>query len=569
MIQIPKRLSDLKIAPKGWEWIGPQRDLVEKAANSEAPVIIFQAEPGFGKTLWAVGLITALETTGVILVHNISLERQYLRDFKSLRMMQGRSHFVCPITGGSADKAPCTIGTRCNRAGQRDISTGLYSTWPTCDYFEKKAVASLVPISIHNYAYWLREIQASRIFGRKGVVVCDEAHGLEQVLMDSETIKLEASELRRFGVVLPNLGLDIANWSSWAGDLYDDVRTRGQQLTNKAAALGLSPSSDGMPWDTPEDYEEASLDTQDDLGNLSQSVLASQVVRDIQSIREIQTALELITKVDEDTWIVEPSRREAVFKPIFGAPGFKRLRAEASKKTVLMSAYLAPKLLMRTLGLREDECEVIEAPQIYDRRRSKIYYCPVEKLGQKTTEAGWNKTLGAMDRFIKHFGNRKGYIHVPSKSLRDRVLEKSLFRNVMAVYDAQGGNFGTKDEAIFRFSTLESKRILLGQSIATGLDIPYIPTWQIILKVAFPTLVDRQIQERMKRDKFFYPYLVVCSLVQTAGRIKRAHDHDGDTVILDGQFGWVFMRYKEHFPAWFKQALVYKGWERFREIQDA
>ena len=187
-VYVPERLRALNIAPPSWNWQDGQRELVESIVNSPKKVVIVQAEPGWGKSVIGLAAIASdrVDADGIVLLQNRDLQQQYARDFRGVAVMDGRRHSICPITHESSDTAPCTVGVKCERSGHRNTETGVYDVWPTCEYFEKKAIAASSRYAVLNYPYWLSEGTHVGIFSRRKWIICDEAHRTTGVTLAEE-----------------------------------------------------------------------------------------------------------------------------------------------------------------------------------------------------------------------------------------------------------------------------------------------------------------------------------------------------------------------------------------------
>jgi Rad3-related DNA helicase len=551
-------LEQIPHAPKGWGWRGGQQELVQRVINSPKKIVLLQAETGTGKTLLAWSLMMASKKKGQILVNTRQLERQYLRDFDNLIMMEGRSHFTCNVTGEPADGAPCTIGVQCQlkKFG--------------CNYFSHKYAAMRNQIVVHNYAYFLLETRSQHsAFDKTEWLICDEAHTIQQVLMDAEIITISKARARRLGLTQPPSTLmDIHAWAAAA--IQNTLLPRATELEAEANDLGILMGDD----EEMDAYDR--LSGIDDQSKLTEN--QSRVIRGIKEVRGmIQQFYELILikpEAEGIEWVVDAvsDPRRVQIKPLFGAKGFQRISEMASEKIVLMSAYLAPQLLVQNLGLDPNEVEIIEADKIFDRTNSPIYFMPVVKMNHSTSDAEWQRVTRVIDALIDKFAPKSGMVHVPSVKLRNTILKYSRHKGKMIVYDgishfARQEGALTKDEAIDAFANGEGQRVLLGQSISTGVDIPYVPEFNIIVKLAFPSIADPALKARMAVDKGYYPFLTMCEIVQAVGRGKRADDHDATTVILDLQFKWFHASNRQHFPAWFNDSLVRDGWGKFPDAQ--
>lgn len=551
----PDNLADLKLTPPAWNWQGAQQELAEKIANSPKRVIMLEAECGTGKSLIPLAAARMVGVQAHVLIRTIQLQEQYLRDINDLVMLTGRSRYMCDITGGPADTAPCVVGMKCHLKGL--WSNGKPISIPECSYFRQKANAIKSQFAILNYAYWLREIRGNQSsFDKVDWIICDEAHEIEQVLMDAGVIQLRWDDLREFINARPASNT-IEALMRYAKKHLSGAAKLKQVAIEAAIDAGLMDDPSGEI--TPTHVVQPG------------SSEARVIIDAIRKTSRLHSALEeLATLEDINDWAYVEDSKFIEARPIYGKPAFKKLLACATDKVILMSAFLAPKALIKNLGLTEDDVEVIYAPEVYDRRKSPIVYCPTVKMGYKTSDSSWNYSIEVIDIIADMYKNHKGIIHVPSVSLRDKIVARAApaTRQRLIVYDGVESDvifrkYPTKEEALERFVSTDEPAILLGQSVSTGIDLPHVPKWQIITKLAFPPTNDPAIAKRHEVDKLFMSYITICELVQAAGRIKRATTHDGPTFILDANFGWFESRMRDHFPMWFRKALVKKGWDRF------
>lgn len=566
-LTIPLHLVDIPGAPEGWDWRPMwQHDICQRIVDSNKKIVILQAEPGSGKTTMAWAIAQLMGGQSLIMVRTRQLERQYLRDFDQLKMMEGRRNFICNLTHAPADRAPCTTGYKCALAGAYDPVQRRFVQQPDCHYFKAKSTAIDAKISIHNYSYWLGETKALAGisgFESPNLIVCDEAHELERILMDHETVELDPRVMRAAGTgILPRDG-DVLVLKRWAVQVLPFVRARYEQLIAELNGDMMPGDLDHpIERDAPTNVEGVEADENGDLEGWMN-------VAKLGDARSLSNALDPLTNLASisdkellEEWVLDTEdKTNHVIKvrPIYGRRGVTKLVNAAKTKIVFMSAYLAPELFIETLALNPDDCEIIEADEVYDRRKSPIVYMPVAKFNYDTPPYMWDRVVKIVDAIIEAQGT-KGMIHVPSVALRDRILRGSAHKARMITYDGEyhaqrREGALTKDEAIEVFKASEGQTILLGQSISTGVDIPYVPLWQVIVKMPFPPPIDPAMKARMARDKAFYVYLTICDLVQAAGRIKRAPDHDGPTIILDMNFGWFHAANRAYFPAWFENVL--------------
>lgn len=567
---VPEDLEKLGLTPPGWQWRPGQRELAEQVAASKKKIVMLEAECGTGKSLIPLAAARALGRSAIVLIQTIQLQEQYLRDLKGLVTMTGRVHDRCNIHPQlTAAEAPCTIGVACGLKGQWSRA-GTPITTPECFYFKRKAAAALAPASVQNYAYWLNETRsAASAFQRRDWIICDEGHELDQILMAEAVIEFPAALFRKAKITQEMVAQALKEAESsgridWDAKVWPLAVEFASDSVKAAEASGLSVG--------PDLRLKSSVDELSD-EELQRCYPAIEALGAARRIQDILT--EAASSYNRNDWVVcapDASMKNWSIRPIYGKYGFRRIVEAANEKVVIMSAYLAPQLLMKNLGLSEEEVDVIIAPKVFDRSRSPVIYAPITKLSHKMLPQLRDFYFSMVDEIIDQFGETKGVIHVPSVAMRDDFLMKSRHRKRFICYDGVGSfsrRFGSKDDAIEKFVSSTEPKILLGQSISTGLDLPGVFKWQIIAKLAFAPTNDPVIAARKSRDKSFYPYHTICQVVQAAGRAKRAAEHDAVTVIVDEQFGWFYASQRENFPQWFRDSLQMKGWGRLPKARDA
>lgn len=578
---VPEDIRELHLVPDKWYdrspetggWRRGQHSLAEKIAASPKKIVMLEAECGTGKSVIPAASALSLNYKAIILIQTISLQQQYLRDLQGLKMMSGRRHSICNLTDKPADHAPCTIGAKCALKGV--WSHGEPITEPECHYFKRKAEAQRAPLSVHNYAYWMGETSnQGSSFDKVDMIICDEAHELDQIMMGAGIIPISYHDCDQLDIPRPVVS-SMGELKDWCKANYKAVADFKADVERQAALAGLKIGQDSF-----EDDEGDVIDTSFLSGAsyekqreaIDSIVIAFKrcqriliAIRDISVLQDSELAEWALKDPTAPRWTLEA-------QPIYGKYGFRRILASARHKVVLMSAFLAPELLCETLGLKPEDVEIIRAPKVFDRSKSRIFYCPTVKLSYKMPDKSKKFVIRTMDLFADYFANRKGIIHVPSVSLRNDIMDNSRVKARLLAYDGSDTAairrlYPDKDDVIAEYVRTPKPAILVGQSVSTGLDLPYVPTWQIITKVAFPPLGDPAVEKRKKVDKNFYTYLTICQIVQAAGRVKRAADHDGPTIIIDSQFGWFYAANKKHFPAWFRDNFVQDGWRAFADVR--
>ena len=319
----PDNLSDLNLAPPSWDWQPHQRVIAEQIAASTKKIIILEAEPGTGKSLIPIAAAKSIGKSAIVLTQTRQLEDQYMRDFPSLVKMEGRRWFTCNVTGGKADQAPCTVGVRCDKAGQWNRETKMPIGNPECNYFRHKAKARRAQISIHNYAYWLGEVQSAGIFSQPDWIVCDEAHELDRLLMENGAVEVAYTNMHKFKVTPSNTINSLDDLCDWA-DYAEPIITESiRQLAGRAADLG-------MPVDSIDGLRPVI-----DLDHVVRNEQVMEVITEYRAAIQLQDAIiHIRSRRDDDKYVIDRDDRSVSIKPIFGAASFRQLVNTARDKVI-------------------------------------------------------------------------------------------------------------------------------------------------------------------------------------------------------------------------------------------
>ena len=108
-----------------------------------------------------------------------------------------------------------------------------------------------------------------------------------------------------------------------------------------------------------------------------------------------------------------------------------------------------------------------------------------------------------------------------------------------------------------KFMHSEKPLVLITPSAYEGMDFrDDMCRWQVICKMPYPNLGNKQVKMRMELDNGWYQWKTVLRLVQTYGRSTRSKDDWSDTYILDKSFETLVHFNRNMFTEWFKEAVV-------------
>ena len=243
----------LDFFPKGQEKIRLiQKEILEEISNEldkGTKFIIIEAPTGVGKS--DVNVTAALyQKGGTILTTQKILQDQYEESFKFVRKVKGKNHFPCHQKKDkeNCDKGICRFpnGKYCKHyvsleqieiknqgTMQEVVELGKSSTKEECGYYLQSRLGEQASFAVYNYAKYLTSYLEEEIddedhrlrkvnSNQKELLICDEAHNLENALAEFGTLELStehAEKCENYEVI--NEILRIGNFWEKTKENYD------------------------------------------------------------------------------------------------------------------------------------------------------------------------------------------------------------------------------------------------------------------------------------------------------------------------------------------------------------
>lgn len=496
-----------------------QREALEAARAAFARgkrFVIIEAPTGAGKSGIAVTLAREARDAYILTAQKL-LQAQYVRDFPDLAQVRGRANYPCLHQNTHAGAAPCMAGRK-------------FPECDDCEYLIAKRDAMEAHTATLNYPYFLAETNYSGGFGRRDLLILDEAHNTEEMVMRFVEVTVTSEMLSRFGVAasLP-ANRPLAERMELAADLIPDLEDALRRLDADLARQDPIPPDQAVG--------RAELDG-------------------------LITRLNLLSEANPDEWVGEeaaPSlyddRAEWRFRPIRVsslAPGF--LFGFAERVLFLSATILDPNTFLRSLGVPQDEATFIRVPSSFPPENRPIYPLNVARLSRESLDRELPRLAEAITRLLDHHPE-KGIIHAHSYHILRYLLEALPQRHqgrLVAHTNAAG-----REDALRRHLEGADGCVLLTPSMTEGIDLADDQArWQVIIKVPYPYLGDPQVAARRAADPQWYEWRTALRLVQAYGRAVRSPTDSAKTYILDAQFdNWV-RRQGERLPKWFLEAIT-------------
>ena len=496
--------------------------------------IILEAGTGTGKSAIATTLAKMYESA-YILTMTKQLQSQYANEF-DFPLVKGRGNFACLNSNlelncdmGTCKTTPtsskffCPYGIAKNPSLDSEFafedSAGgslFYQSPNHCHYWNQKANAINSPITLMNYDYAIVELNYVKHFAPRSLLILDEAHNIENKLMATMEVAL-------YNRVLEN-----------------DINRRISEQTIKDGELkDWIMEVDAIR----ESYEEIDL----------KDVKKNKADRIRSTISRLKTLLNNLEK-EPKNWVIDAEETGVVFKPLRVHNYAKNNLLKYGDVVIFMSAtILSHKMFSKWLGLNPNEVYHIKVDSPFTKEKRPIILNLAGKMSANRIKNTAPKTIPILQEILKKHENDKGLIHTHSYKCQQYILN-NLNNSRLISHTSKN-----REQILNFFEKDENPLVLVSPSMSEGVDLPYDKCrFQIIYKMPFPYLGDKQVNMRMKRDKKWYAYKTVMTLMQAYGRGMRAEDDSCYTYIIDSDINMLFKSpmYRSLIPDFFKEAVV-------------
>lgn len=496
------------------------------AFDSGKRFVVLESPTGSGKSVIAMAVARYLGDAYFITPQKI-LQDQYLRDFGrfGMRTIKGRNNYVCDeFPNLRADKAPCVAGP---------------SNCETCAYRTAKEKAANADFTVFNPYYYLLETSgASSPFGKRSLIIADEAHRLESVLMSHYSLRLSLDIMETAGLdmMIPDFGDKLGDWLEWLEELAERAQ-KGMREVQK---------------------EISKIEWGKDLKTLAKLIPRENL------LFNITLKLEAILEApDDESWVVDKKGQKSLsgswldertvdFKPVV-VDGFGPLLFALGERALLMSAtILDAELVCNSLGIDFAEVEAISVPATFPVKNRPIYLDPAGRMSYNHIEATLPKLAKKVQELLSNYAGDKGIVHCVSYRIQQYLLEEVDHDDRFIAHGSRD-----REKALARHLKSSEPTVLLSPSMTEGLDLADDASrFQIICKVPYPPLNDPQIKARMKREPEWYQLQTALAMVQAYGRSVRSPDDFAATYILDASFYRFYESNERRLPQWFREALI-------------
>lgn len=419
--------------------------------------------------------------------------------------------------------------------GRKHNPPCVHAVGKTCNYKIQVSKFLGSQLAITNYPYFFTERCFIQQFPTRRFLICDECHTLEGQLLKFAELIVGQHEIEhfmptlKFVPVLPTLEA----FADWIEQFY---------------LVGLQTYLESFDMDTlnakrAREYDEL-----------------------VTHIGRVQRALYDFAN-EPDNWIYwqeieqrngTAGTRVSIAKPLNAAGYFNELIRDAATVRIYMSAYPGEKnIFCRMIGLDPKKAAMLHLGSTFKKENRPINLVLVGSMSKRNQEDTMPAFLRFLRRIMDWHPEEKGIIHCNSYA-----LGTAIFRAFQGTDHGLRLLFPTnadEREAVYkRHLDSPAPTIILSPSFTEGFDFADdAARWQVIAKIPYPYLGDKQVAAKKEADPEWYAQKTVEKIIQASGRICRNETDHGVTYITDSDFELLWDRYQSMFPDWWKEAMVW------------
>ena len=435
-----------------------------------------------------------------------------------LNVIRGKNNYRCILPGESetpVDQAPC--------AREREFDCQVKHR---CPYFSDRAIAANRSVAAMTLAYFM-QTAGSDVFGRRDVVVIDEAHGLGDWAEMYAQIELGPETIPPWSDVKPGVidGLDDA--LEYA-EYLTTICNRGLEGLRGNAEL------------TPEEVQKRDRLTE----------LRSDLKWFVEEYRDPESPT---------TWVVDQHGGEGspvTIKPVNPERYLKHTVWDRGRKFVLLSATILNRdAFCANVGLDPANVSLVEVPHTFPVENRPLFDVTRGKMTYEHREETLPAVARTLVRVMAAHPDEKGLVHCHSYAIQDRLEELLVDLGVgtrLRAHDRED-----RDGQLQAWKRSDDPDVFLSVKMEEALDLEGdLCRWQLLCKAPYPNTRDSRVARRLEEGQWGWYYRTALrTVIQACGRVVRAPDDHGATYLADSSLLDLFERARTDTPGWFREQV--------------
>ncbi len=435
-----------------------------------------------------------------------------------LNVIRGKGNYTCILPGEHdtpVNQAPC--------AREKGFDCTVKHR---CPYYSDRAIASAQPLAAMTLAYFM-QTAGSDVFGKRDVVVIDEAHGLAEWAEMYATIELSAGRVPVWeNVGVPDVtaaGNPVERASRFAETLAGVCSRAKDELTNK-------------PELTAEEVAR-----RDRLNEL-----ISELNWFVEDYRDPESPT---------TWVVDQPSGEGsaiTIKPLDPARYLHHTVWDRGEKFALLSATILNKdAFCRQVGLDPARVALVDVEHTFPVENRPLYDVTQGKMTYEHREQTLPKIARLIVRLMAHHPEEKGIIHAHSYAIAEQLADHLSSFGVgprVRIHTADD-----RDGELSAWKASSDPEVFIAVKMEEALDLKGdLARWQVLCKAPYLNTSDSRVARRLEEGQWaWYHRSALRTVIQACGRVVRAPDDYGATYLADSSLLDLFERATADTPPWF------------------
>jgi ATP-dependent DNA helicase DinG len=491
--------------------------------------IVVSAPTGTGKTaigatlcLWAASQNASSlrgEPGGYYLVTQKMLQDQLEKDFVK------HPQFGCASLKSAASY-------ECDDTKFKNCEIGRIKKCACTKYMPLKEQFLASKIGVTNYSYFITEKLNVGKMPTRRVMVLDECHNIERLLVRFFDVTVGQEQLDDVEVLdrIPEFS-DIHQFINWCNEVYMP------RLKEKAENL-------------------ISM-----VHNSQRIEYADKAMKLAMQLQKLCRALDSMTANPQDWvfWSQEDQKikgKQYIARPLYAHEFTSSLFGD-SDVILHMSAFPGDKITYcQSLGLDPNDVAWIGLGSTFPVENRPIHIASVGSMSMRNIDATLPVLIKYTIRIMDKFHDKKGLIHCNSykvgQALYDALNDTAHSNRVIYPKSAE-----EREQAFNEHANSKMPTVIISPSMTEGFDFAgTLAEWQIIAKVPFPNMGDKHTCKRKDVDDNWYKMETIKTIVQACGRIVRSETDKGTTYIMDSDINRLLDYNSALFPKWWLSAMI-------------
>jgi ATP-dependent DNA helicase DinG len=483
-----------------------QREAIEQIedafVNKHHRFVVAELSTGTGKSHIAYTFAKYFRDAHILTVQKI-LQRQYEDTFRDIFSMQGRGSYTCLRESSlSCAKGPCR---RTKNITDSD-----------CPYKVASYQAHASKITVHNFDGFYYQ-NKGRPYDKREILICDEAHSLEQKYLGFMSFTLSNKSRRDW--VLPDFKL-AKQYKDFCEEEKKNLDVKIQHLEDQDCLLAEEIVA-------LEDMQELSLKL---------SIFISKV----ESMEYV------VDYVDNKEW------QTVTFRPLFVGSFIQDTLFPKGEKILLLSAtILSKKHFCDSIGVNSEEVAFIQMGSCFPIKNRPIVKRYAGSMSYKEIDKTLPKSIEIVNQILAKFPNKRGIIQTHSEKIASYIKNNISDPRLTFRRDF------TTVEGMLEEHRIKENSFIVASGLREGLDLREdMSRVQIIMKVPYLDLGDSRTKRRKEIDPSWYGLQTALLFVQTIGRSVRSEQDKAITYILDSSFDMFLNINKKFIPDYISEAIL-------------